>query len=109
MTSALIPGDYYPRISDEIDQINQLIYEKRLNNGRLPLAELWPQLRRPYDEAMPNPCFATLDLLGATGSSISLPGGQPHHRKRTWRPVHTLVRFDPGLCGAFKCKTCAAS
>ncbi|MCT0248304.1 glutathione S-transferase family protein [Synechococcus sp. CS-205] len=93
------PGDYYPEdLWDEIDQLNQLIYDT-VNNGVYRCGFATSQ--EAYDEAI-QPLFATLDLLEQRlADQPYLLGGRL--TEADWRLFTTLVRFDPVYVGHFKC------
>ena len=94
-----VAGDYYPEpLREEIDALNELIYE-RVNNGVYKAGFATSQ--KAYEEAVV-PLFETLDWLEQhlvsqrylTGDRIT---------EADWRLFTTLVRFDPVYVGHFKC------
>ncbi|MDH3450842.1 MAG: glutathione S-transferase family protein [Gammaproteobacteria bacterium] len=93
------PGDYYPpALRDEIDALNDRIYDT-LNNGVYKCG--FARTQEAYDEAVV-PLFDTLEFLEErlsrqrylTGDSVT---------EADWRLFTTLVRFDPVYFGHFKC------
>jgi putative glutathione S-transferase len=91
--------DYYPAaLRDEIDAINQRVYEN-VNNGvyRCGFATTQEAYEAAFDRL-----FAALDELEARlERSRYLAGGQI--TEADWRLFTTLVRFDPVYVGHFKC------
>ncbi len=93
------PGDYYPEnLWDEIDRLNQLIYDT-VNNGVYRCGFATSQ--EAYDEAI-QPLFDTLDLLEQRLTDQSYLFGS-HITEADWRLFTTLVRFDAVYVGHFKC------
>ncbi len=93
------PGDYYPEnLWDEIDRLNQLIYDT-VNNGVYRCGFATSQ--EAYDEAI-QPLFATLDLLEQRLMDQPYLLGS-HITEADWRLFTTLVRFDAVYVGHFKC------
>lgn len=92
-------GDLYPpEKREEIDKLNERIYET-LNNGVYRSG--FSTTQEAYEEAV-IPLFETLDFLDErlatrrylTGSTIT---------EADWRLFTTLIRFDPVYVGHFKC------
>jgi glutathionyl-hydroquinone reductase len=93
------PGDYYPEnLWDEIDRLNQLIYDT-VNNGVYRCGFATSQ--EAYDEAI-QPLFATLDLLEERLADQPYLLGS-RLTEADWRLFTTLVRFDAVYVGHFKC------
>jgi len=91
--------DLYPAaLRGEIDRWNDLIYPN-VNNGvyRAGFATSQPA----YDEAVTR-LFETLDTIDAHLASRRYLAGD-HCTEADWRLFVTLVRFDVGYHGAFKC------
>jgi putative glutathione S-transferase len=91
--------DFYPPgLHDEIDAINQLVYE-RVNNGVYRAGFATQQ--RPYERAAER-LFETLDKLDARLASQRYLLGQ-RLTEADWRLFPTLIRFDAVYHGHFKC------
>ncbi len=91
--------DFYPEaLRDEIDTINELVYDK-INNGvyKAGFATSQEAYEQAHDEL-----FATLDLLEErlTGQRY-LVGDRL--TEADWRLFTTMLRFDPVYVGHFKC------
>ena len=93
------PGDYYPiELQQEIDQLNDLIYDT-VNNGVYKCG--FATTQEAYQEAL-SPLFETLEMLEQRLSSQRyLMGNQL--TEADWRLFTTLVRFDAVYVGHFKC------
>ena len=93
------PGDYYPEpLREEIDQLNELIYD-RINNG--VYLSGFATTQTAYEEAV-YPLFDTLEQLERRLSkSRYLIGNQL--TEADWRLFTTLLRFDAVYHGHFKC------
>jgi len=91
--------DFYPApLRDEIDAINEPIYE-HVNNGVYRTG--FARSQAAYDEAF-DALFATLDELEARlGARRYLAGA--HVTEADWRLFVTLIRFDAVYVGHFKC------
>jgi putative glutathione S-transferase len=91
--------DFYPEeIRDEIDALNELIYEK-LNNGVYRAG--FAKTQEAYEEGC-RQVFETLDSLDERlADRRFLCGDRP--TEADWRLFPTLVRFDVGYHYAFKC------
>lgn len=91
--------DFYPAaLRAEIDEINEVIYEK-VNNGvyRAGFATTQAAYETAFDAL-----FETLDMLeDKLSKQRYLVGGQI--TEADWRLFTTLVRFDPVYHGHFKC------
>lgn len=92
-------ADYYPsELADEIDRLNEVIYET-VNNGVYRCG--FAQSQQAYDDAF-DLLFATLDELEVRlarqrylcGSRIT---------ESDWRLFATLVRFDTAYYSQFRC------
>jgi putative glutathione S-transferase len=91
--------DFYPtQHRHEIDELNQLVYEK-LNNGvyRAGFAETQAAYEEGFDDV-----FATLDYLDARLATRRYLCGE-QQTEADWRLFPTLVRFDVAYHYAFKC------
>lgn len=93
------PGDFYPdHKRDEIDQLNDIIYDT-VNNGVYKAGFATKQ--DAYEEAV-FPLFQTFDMLEERlAHSRFLVGNAPS--EADWRLFPTLSRFDPIYVGHFKC------
>ena len=91
--------DFYPAaLRDEIDAINEPIYE-HVNNGVYKTG--FARTQAAYEEAF-DALFATLDALEARlGARRYLAGDRI--TEADWRLFPTLVRFDAVYVGHFKC------
>ncbi len=91
--------DLYPAaLRDEIDAINEPIYE-HVNNGVYKTG--FARTQAAYEEAF-DALFATLDALEARlGARRYLAGDRI--TEADWRLFPTLVRFDAVYVGHFKC------
>ena len=91
--------DFYPSpLRDEIDAINEPIYE-HVNNGVYKTGFARSQVA--YEEGF-DALFATLDDLEARlGARRYLAGA--HITEADWRLFVTLIRFDAVYVGHFKC------
>ena len=91
--------DFYPApLRDEIDAINEPIYEN-VNNGVYKTG--FARSQAAYEEAF-DALFATLDELEARlGARRYLAGA--HITEADWRLFVTLIRFDAVYVGHFKC------
>lgn len=97
-TGALV-GDYYPEaLRDEIDALNDRIYNT-VNNGVYKAGFATSQ--EVYEEAV-KALFDTLDELEKRLSHQRYLCGE-HLTEADWRLFTTLVRFDPVYVGHFKC------
>jgi len=94
-----VPGDYYPqRMRDEIDAVNERVYET-VNNGVYKSG--FATTQTAYDKAVA-PLFESLEWLdGRLANQRYLVGGEV--TEADWRLFTTLVRFDPVYHGHFKC------
>ncbi len=94
--------EFYPAaFRDEIDAINEPIYE-HVNNGVYKTG--FARSQAAYEEAF-DALFATLDELEARlGRQRYLVGGRI--TEADWRLFATLVRFDSVYVGHFKCNRC---
>ena len=94
--------EFYPAaFRDEIDAINERIYE-HVNNGVYKTG--FARSQAAYEEAF-DALFATLDELEARlGRQRYLVGGRI--TEADWRLFATLVRFDSVYVGHFKCNRC---
>ncbi len=91
--------DFYPEPSrPEIDRWNNLIYPT-LNNGVYRAGFAGSQ--QAYEEAA-REVFATLDAMEARLERTRYLAGE-YVTEADWRAFTTLVRFDVGYHGAFKC------
>jgi putative glutathione S-transferase len=91
--------DFYPpELRAEIDELNQLIYEK-LNNGvyRAGFAESQEAYEEGFDDV-----FETLDYLDQRLATRRYLCGDVQ-TEADWRLFPTLVRFDVAYHYAFKC------
>ena len=91
--------DFYPpELRAEIDELNQLIYEK-LNNGvyRAGFAESQEAYEEGFDDV-----FKTLDYLDQRLATRRYLCGDVQ-TEADWRLFPTLVRFDVAYHYAFKC------
>jgi putative glutathione S-transferase len=87
-----------PELEKEIDEINQLIYE-RVNNGVYRAG--FATTQEAYEEAV-TALFEILDELETRlGDQRYLLGDQI--TEADWRLFTTLIRFDPVYYGHFKC------
>ncbi len=93
------PQDFYPEVlRPEIDRWNEAIYPA-LNNGVYRAGFATSQ--QAYDAAVAG-VFAMLDQMEAhLATHRYLAGEWP--TEADWRAFTTLVRFDAGYHGAFKC------
>ena len=92
------PDFYPPPLREEIDAINEPIYE-HVNNGVYKTG--FAQSQEAYEEAF-DALFATLDELEARlGAQRYLAGERI--TEADWRLFPTLVRFDAVYVGHFKC------
>ena len=93
------PGDYYPESKrDEIDELNDLIYDT-VNNGVYKAG--FATTQAAYDEAVVA-LFDTLDVLEQRLSSQRYLTGSDI-TEADWRLFTTLIRFDAVYVGHFKC------
>ena len=93
------PGDYYPpHLRDEIDALNDRIYDT-LNNGVYKAG--FATTQSAYEAAI-GPLFETLDWLEARLSRGRWLCGD-EITEADWRLFTTLVRFDSVYHGHFKC------
>ena len=91
--------DFYPeRLRPEIDRWNALIYPN-LNNGVYRAG--FASSQDAYEEAARD-VFATLDAMEAHLAHNRYLAGELL-TEADWRAFTTLVRFDVGYHGAFKC------
>ena len=91
--------DFYPEsLRPEIDRWNALIYPT-LNNGVYRAG--FASTQAAYDEAV-REVFATLDTMEEHLSRNRYLAGE-WLTEADWRAFTTLVRFDVGYHGAFKC------
>lgn len=91
--------DFYPpELRGEIDEINELIYQ-RVNNGVYRAG--FATAQRPYERAAKR-LFDTLDQLDARLASQRYLLG-PRMTESDWRLFPTLIRFDAVYHGHFKC------
>ena len=91
--------DFYPEaLRAEIDRWNAVIYPG-LNNGVYRAG--FASTQAAYDEAA-REVFATLDAMEAQLSRTRYLAGA-YLTEADWRAFTTLVRFDVGYHGAFKC------
>jgi putative glutathione S-transferase len=91
--------DLYPEsLRPQIDHWNAVIYPS-LNNGVYRAG--FATAQAAYDEAVRG-VFATLDLLEAHLATHRYLVGE-YCTEADWRTFTTLVRFDVGYHGAFKC------
>ena len=92
-------GDYYPAaLREEIDQINERVYD-RVNNGVYKAG--FATRQQAYEQAVQE-LFAELDWLeDRLAKQRYLTGEQI--TEADWRLFTTLVRFDPVYVGHFKC------
>ena len=92
-------GDYYPAaLREEIDQINERVYD-RVNNGVYKAG--FATRQQAYEQAVQE-LFAELDWLeDRLAKQRYLTGDQI--TEADWRLFTTLVRFDPVYVGHFKC------
>ena len=91
--------DLYPEdLRPEIDRWNALIYPG-LNNGVYRAG--FASSQDAYEEAA-REVFATLDAIEAHLAGNRYLAGE-HLSEADWRAFTTLVRFDVGYHGAFKC------
>ena len=91
--------DFYPQaLRGEIDRWNELIYPT-LNNGVYRAGFAGTQ--HAYEEAA-GEVFATLDAMEAQLERTRYLTGE-YVTEADWRAFTTLVRFDVGYHGAFKC------
>jgi putative glutathione S-transferase len=91
--------DLYPEVlRGEIDRWNELIYPT-LNNGVYRAG--FASSQEAYEEAARG-VFATLDAMEAQLQRTRYLTGE-YLTEADWRAFTTLVRFDVGYHGAFKC------
>ena len=91
--------DFYPvALRDEIDAINEPIYE-HVNNGVYKTG--FARSQAAYEEAF-DALFATLDALEARLGARRYLAGE-RITEADWRLFPTLVRFDAVYVGHFKC------
>ncbi|HTM94484.1 MAG TPA: glutathione S-transferase C-terminal domain-containing protein [Croceibacterium sp.] len=91
--------DFYPEaLRGEIDRWNDLIYPT-LNNGVYRAGFAGSQ--KAYEEAA-RQVFETLDAMDAQLEGTRYLTGE-YLTEADWRAFTTLVRFDVGYHGAFKC------
>lgn len=91
--------DFYPPgLRTEIDQLNQLIYE-RVNNGVYRAG--FATAQRPYERAAKR-LFQALDELDERLATQRYLLGQ-RLTESDWRLFPTLIRFDAVYHGHFKC------
>ena len=92
-------GDYYPeKLRNEIDELNERIYET-VNNGVYKCG--FATTQQAYEEAL-IPLFDTLNYLDERlGAQRYLAGDRI--TEADWRLFTTLIRFDPVYVGHFKC------
>jgi glutathionyl-hydroquinone reductase len=91
--------DLYPEaLRPEIDRWNELIYPT-LNNGVYRAG--FASTQNAYEEAACG-VFATLDAMEAQLERTRYLAGE-YLTEADWRAFTTLVRFDVGYHGAFKC------
>ena len=91
--------DLYPApLRDEIDAINEPIYE-HVNNGVYKTG--FARSQAAYEDAF-DALFATLDALEARLDARRYVAGE-HITEADWRLFPTLVRFDAVYVGHFKC------
>ncbi|GAB5482630.1 MAG: glutathione S-transferase family protein [Parasphingorhabdus sp.] len=91
--------DYYPlELQDEIDAINQRIYDT-VNNGVYKCG--FATTQEAYESAF-LPLFETLDFLEQRLETNQYLMGDLI-TEADWRLFTTLVRFDPVYVGHFKC------
>ena len=93
------PGDYYPEgLRDEIDQVNDCVYET-VNNGVYKTG--FASSQEAYEDAV-YPLFETLDGLDARlAKNRYLMGDRV--TEADWRLLTTLFRFDAVYYSHFKC------
>lgn len=93
------PGDYYPEhLSDEIDEMNELVYHK-INNGVYKAGFATEQA--VYDEEVQSLFNALDELESLLANKKYLVGDML--TEADWRLFVTLVRFDTAYYGHFKC------
>jgi putative glutathione S-transferase len=98
MVDATGPRFCPTELEEEIDAVNQLVYE-RVNNGVYRAG--FATTQEAYDEAV-TALFETLDELEAClAERRYLLGDQI--TEADWRLFTTLIRFDPVYVGHFKC------
>ena len=91
--------DYYPAaLRGEIDRLNEKIYAN-VNNGVYRAG--FASSQEAYEEAARG-VFATLDAMEAQLQRTRYLTGE-YLTEADWRAFTTLVRFDVGYHGAFKC------
>ena len=91
--------DFYPDLlAQEIDQLNDYIYEN-LNNGVYQTG--FARTQQAYDDSVVK-VFAALDHLELRLSTQKYLLGE-QVTEADWRLLPTLVRFDVGYFTAFKC------
>jgi glutathionyl-hydroquinone reductase len=94
-----VRADYYPPdLRDEIDRINQFVYEN-VNNGVYRAG--FARSQEAYEEAFLT-MFAALDRLDERLSGQRYLAGEKL-TEADWRLFTTLVRFDAVYYGHFKC------
>ena len=94
--------DLYPALlRDEIDAINEPIYE-HVNNGVYKTG--FARSQAAYEDAF-DALFATLDALEARLDARRYVAGE-RITEADWRLFPTLVRFDAVYVGHFKCNRC---
>ena len=92
------PDFYPPDLRDEIDAINEPVYEN-LNNGVYKTG--FAQTQEAYEEAF-DALFDTLDMLETRLETRRYLAGD-RMTEADWRAFPTLVRFDAVYVGHFKC------
>ncbi len=91
--------DFYPEgLRDEIDAINEIIYET-LNNGVYRCG--FARSQEAYETAF-HKMFATLDMMEERLATRRYLVGE-RITEADWRAFPTLVRFDPVYFSHFKC------
>jgi putative glutathione S-transferase len=91
--------DFYPpELRDEIDEVNELVYQ-RVNNGVYRAG--FATVQQAYERAAKR-LFETLDQLDARLASQRYLLGQ-RMTESDWRLFPTLIRFDAVYHGHFKC------
>ena len=92
--------DFYPsRLANEIDELNELIYET-VNNGVYKAG--FASTQAAYEEAV-YPLFDTLDKLEERLDKRGPYLFGEYMTETDWRLWVTLLRFDPVYHGHFKC------
>ncbi|MCW8886230.1 MAG: glutathione S-transferase family protein [Motiliproteus sp.] len=93
------PGDYYPEaLSEEIDELNSLIYD-RLNNGVYKAGFATSQ--EVYQQEVEQ-LFVAMEYLELRLANQRYLVGS-HLTEADWRLFTTLIRFDSVYHGHFKC------